>query len=196
MLLTSPDSSKPFPAVVIASWATQFCDQHHLRFLGGESKLALGLSGFILVSMIIVISFSWWRRLLPPRPLGLRLVHAQITFVGDAVMPAISPDGKFLAYVMRESESKQKLMMQTLAGGPSLELLRAHRLLNPRWSPDGSELMVQVRERDVTKRGIYVISRLGGTPRPMGVGFAYFAGRLMDCTWWAPAKTPKQESGW
>jgi len=138
------------------------------------SKVALRLGGFILVCMILAGSFFAWRRVSLTGPAGQRLAHRQITFLGDAAMPAISPDGKFVAYVTAESENNQKLMMQALSGGPNLELLHAHKLLNPRWSPDGSELMVRVLESDATKRGIYVVSRLGGTPRPLGVGFAYF----------------------
>jgi Tol biopolymer transport system component len=99
----------------------------------------------------------------------LRLAHRQITFVGDAYMPAISPDGRSVAYVTRPPEGDRKLMVQDLSGGPSLELLHGRRLLVPTWSPDGSELMLYVQAND-DKDGIFVVSRLGGTPRRVGGG--------------------------
>jgi eukaryotic-like serine/threonine-protein kinase len=139
-----------------------------------RNKLATGIGGLIVVSMILAAGFSWWHRPSLPGGSGPRLAYRQITFIGDAIMPAISPDGKFLAYVTTESESKQKLMMQALSGGPSLELLHGRKLLDPRWSPDGSELMVRVRENDPAKRGLFVVSRLGGAPQPVGEALSYF----------------------
>jgi eukaryotic-like serine/threonine-protein kinase len=99
---------------------------------------------------------------------GAPLAHRQITFVGDAYMPAISPDGRSVAYVTRTPEAEQKLMVQDLSGGPSLELLHGRYLRVPTWSPDGSELMLYVEAED--KEGIFVVSRLGGTPRRVGGG--------------------------
>jgi hypothetical protein len=60
-------------------------------------------------------------------------------------------------------------MLQDLSGGPSLELLHGRRLSNPTWSPDGSELMLYV-QANKDKDGIFVASRLGGTPRRVGGG--------------------------
>ncbi|WP_433975476.1 LpqB family beta-propeller domain-containing protein [Tunturiibacter lichenicola] len=96
-----------------------------------------------------------------------RLAHRQITFVGNAYMPAISPDGKSVAYVTH-SGTEQKLMLQDLSGGPSLELLHGQTLDDPTWSSDGSRLMLAVGNQG--KEEIFVISRLGGTPRLIGDG--------------------------
>jgi dipeptidyl aminopeptidase/acylaminoacyl peptidase len=123
--------------------------------------------------MFFAARFSWWPTLSLPGSPGPHLAYRQITFIGNAIMPAISPDGKFVAYVTAKSESKQKLMMQALSGGPSLELQHGRRVLNPRWSPDGSELMVRVRDDDETRRGIFLVSRLGGAPRPLGEALSY-----------------------
>jgi len=101
---------------------------------------------------------------------GPRLVHRQITFVGNAYMPVISPDGRSVAYVASPPEGEQKLMLQDLSGGPSLELLHGRRLLDPTWSPDGSEIMLTVMT-DALHSGIFVVSRLGGALRRVGDGF-------------------------
>ncbi len=104
----------------------------------------------------------------PSGPSGPRLAHRQITFVGDAYDPAISPDGKSVAYVTGRPGREQKLMLQDLSGGPSLELLHGQLLLHPRWSSDGSELVVGVEPGQGEGLGTFLVSRLGGTPRRVG----------------------------
>jgi eukaryotic-like serine/threonine-protein kinase len=89
--------------------------------------------------------------------------HQQITFVGDATYPALSPDGKFVAYVIGKSGRDQRLMLQDLKGGQAIEISKGAYINNPRWSPDGLELAV--RRTDLPQEGIYLIPRLGGGPR-------------------------------
>lgn len=96
-------------------------------------------------------------------------VHQQFTFVGNAYSPAISPDGRSVAYVVRDPGSEDRMMVQDLAGGPSLELLHGEHVINPGWAPDGTELSVAVSD-DKGDESIFVVSRLGGTPRRLGTG--------------------------
>ena len=90
--------------------------------------------------------------------------YHQITFVGDASYPAISPNGKYIAYV-----SNQKVMIQELTGGQPLEVFSADYYANLRWSPDGSELMFNADSNSRT----FLVSRLGGTPRSIMVCFIH-----------------------
>jgi serine/threonine protein kinase len=89
--------------------------------------------------------------------------HRQITFSGDASLPALSPDGKFLAYVTGRDYLGQKLMLRDVQGGQDIEIARASRILDPRWSPNSSELAIF--SWDGTTGGVYLIPRLGGSPR-------------------------------
>jgi serine/threonine protein kinase len=132
-----------------------------------RSKLAIGMSGFVILCIIVAAGFFWWHRRTLTGSSKLRLVHRQITFVGDAYMPAISPDGKFVAYVTGHSSDEQTLVLQALSGGPSIELLHGQLLSDPRWSPDGSELLL-FAILNGKPRGSYVLSRLGGAPRRVG----------------------------
>ena len=61
-------------------------------------------------------------------------------------------------------------MLQDLSGGPSIELLHGQWLNRPRWSPDGSELLLSLLTDEGRTRGTFVVSRLGGTPRRVGRG--------------------------
>ena len=69
--------------------------------------------------------------------------HSQITFVGDAIWPALSPDGKSVAFVTGKQDQGQRLMLQDLEGGQAIELSKASVFWDPRWSPDGTELAAE-----------------------------------------------------
>jgi serine/threonine protein kinase/Tol biopolymer transport system component len=99
----------------------------------------------------------------PPQP-----AYRQITFLGDAEVPAISPDGTLVAYVTGVVGHQQSLMLQDLKGGRSVELLKDIVIGHPRWSPDGSELAVCRTDR-IPDCNMVLIPRLGGAPRFIGV---------------------------
>jgi serine/threonine protein kinase len=99
--------------------------------------------------------------------------HRQITFLGDATFPALSPDGKFVAYVSGK-KGQETLMLQDLKGGQAIGLSQASAIWNPKWSPDGSELAA--RRWVPPQRGIFLIPRLGGPPRSLA-GAIFHVGR-------------------
>ncbi|MBN1273524.1 MAG: protein kinase [Candidatus Aminicenantes bacterium] len=89
----------------------------------------------------------------------------QVTFSGNIVFPAISPDGKLISYVENESFGCI-LQLQELATGQKLELHRAGHISRVRWLPNGSELSFY--SKDGESQGVqYSVSRLGGTPREL-----------------------------
>jgi serine/threonine protein kinase len=90
--------------------------------------------------------------------------HRQLTFTGEAVHPAISPDGKFIAYITGRQETGLKGLVQDLTGGRSIEVFSGERCLDLLWTPDGSEITV------VHEDGVYLVPRLGG-PRHQLEGF-------------------------
>ncbi len=101
--------------------------------------------------------------------------HRQITFVGDALYPALSPDGKSVAYVTGKRSQEQRLMLQDLKGGQAIAISKASAIEGPRWSPDGSELAFFLN--DSPQNGIFLIPRLGGSSR-------FVAGGCYMC--WSP----------
>ena len=108
---------------------------------------------------------------------AVQATHRQITFAGDADNPAISPDGKFVAYVAGKVGAGQRLMLQDLGGGPAIEISRAPELLHPVWSPDGSEIAVSHLSNTGFSEGIFLVPRLGGSSR-------YIADAMYAC--WSP----------
>jgi len=71
-------------------------------------------------------------------------IHRQLTFTGEAITPALSPDGNRIAYVSIESPHR-KVVVQDVAGGQPAEVFSAPEVGALRWSPDSSELMFWAR---------------------------------------------------
>ncbi|MGA2260528.1 MAG: protein kinase [Acidobacteriota bacterium] len=129
----------------------------------------IGAGALIAMAAILYLVWKttgWLQAPAPPSP----ATHKQITFVGDAAYPAISPDGKFMAYVTGEETEEQQLMLQDLSGGQAIELFKTRRIQSPRWSPDGSELIVFRYMGDPPRPQIILIPRLGQTFRPVALG--------------------------
>jgi Tol biopolymer transport system component len=125
--------------------------------LGAVAVILLAAAGF----------YQLWKlagrfRASPPAP----PTHTQITFVGNVGYPAISPDGKFIAYVTG-NEGHNRLMLRDLKGGQAIEISQALTIARPRWSPDGSDLAAYL---DSPQKGVFLIPRLGGSSRLIAPG--------------------------
>src|SRR5207253_6261639 len=88
-------------------------------------------------------------------------------FVGLNESPAISPDGRMVAFVAM-SNGRRHVWVQLLAGGPPLRLTNdALDHTDPRWSPDSSALIYFTPPADDETGTIWEVSSLGGTARPI-----------------------------
>ena len=122
-----------------------------------------GAAAVILVAAAIAYLASKPTGLFHASSPPVQPTHRQITFVGDAKYPALSPDGKFVAYVTGKMEQGQRLMLQDLQGEGAIEISKAPTIMAARWSPDGAELAVH--RTDPPEDGIFLIPRLGGSSR-------------------------------
>ncbi len=103
---------------------------------------------------------------LRPRAVPRVAVQRQLTFSGDANNVAISPDGKWIAFTSADSV----LLVREVAGGRAIPVLTGFYLFDPRWSADGSRLLIRATlDSSVgSSDGLYEIPRLGGEPRRIG----------------------------
>lgn len=132
---------------------------------GSQRQLVLWiLAGVVLVAVGIMAGRTWW-----PRPAAImRSVQVQrlTDFIGVEESPAISPDGKTVAFVARVNGQKQ-IWVRLLAGGAPLQLTHDdadHE--SPRWTPDSSSLIYFLPDPSPPEAGtIWEISALGGTGR-------------------------------
>jgi Tol biopolymer transport system component len=79
---------------------------------------------------------------------------------GLEIEAAISPDGKFIAYVVNEGDAHRIMVRQVEGGEPvMIDPVRSNLQTAPQWSPDGNRLLF------LSRRGIEVIPPLGGQSR-------------------------------
>ena len=138
-------------ATRVSSWAVG--KRPRLILLVAASALAIGA----------VALGPWWKSAAPrsnPRPLQTRLTSNE----GWTDYPAISPDGKILAYASdRSGEGNLDIWIQQIPGGPPVRLTRhMSDEVDPSFSADGSRIAFQSNRGE---GGIYVIPTLGGEER-------------------------------
>ena len=116
-----------------------------------------------------VASAVWLRRAPPPSPAPAGEVRlTRLTdLAGLEEFPAISPDGRSVAFTASVAGHRQ-LFVQLVAGGTPLQLTRDsadHEF--PRWSPDSSSLgVLHARDSAPNLDGtLWQIAGLGGPPR-------------------------------
>ena len=91
--------------------------------------------------------------------------NAQVTFsAGLDAFPAISPDGKSVAYSSDQDGNFEIYVKQLTRDGAELKLTNdGYQNTEPSWSPDGQKIAYLSRKRG----GIWLVSALGGNPKQL-----------------------------
>jgi Tol biopolymer transport system component len=149
------------------------------------SRWAVGAMGVVVVA---TASVAFWLTS-QPTPLGAPVLTQLTRDTGLTTDPALSPDGKMLAYASdRSGRGDLDIWVRQLGGGEPIPLTQdSADEREPTFSPDGT-LIAFRSERD--GGGIYVVSALGGPPRmiapegrrprfsPDGGQIAYWSGDI------------------
>ena len=127
--------------------------------------------GAFLVGAVLLVDLGL--RLLPPDRIGRTVRFSRITdFVGLEESPAISPDGKMVAFVARNG-LRRHIWIRLLAGGAPIQL--THDDVDhdqPRWTPDAASLIYYSPSPVPGRHGtISEIPALGGPPRRIASAF-------------------------
>ena len=132
----------------------------------------------VTVAVVGIVSLGgwWWGIRERPAPAGATDVrHTQLTFTGDVVDAALSPDGRTLAYAVGNPLSEVRVMVRDLAGGQALEIWEGVYVSALRWMPDGTRILVSGARGDLSQPQAVLIPRLGGAPRQVAARVPYIA---------------------
>jgi len=125
--------------------------------LGGVSVLAFLVIAVVLLSRLSRGGDDWNFQ-------GMKLTR--VTQSGGAVNVAISPDGHYVVYALREGE-KQGLNVRQVATGSDVQILPPDEVMiySLTFSPDGNYIdFIRSEKNNPTSTFLYRIPTLGGTP--------------------------------
>jgi Tol biopolymer transport system component/predicted Ser/Thr protein kinase len=136
------------------------------------ARRALPKAAFAAAALALLILLAWgaYRWFAPVR--GLDLQNMQITRLtenGKAAGVAISPDGRYVVYVLRDGE-KQSLRVLNVATRSDVEVLAPDvvEFAGLTFSPDGNHIYFVRSDKSTSQfRYLYEMPVLGGTPHQL-----------------------------
>jgi Tol biopolymer transport system component len=128
-------------------------------------------AGWLAAGLAIGAGALFWvmTRSAPAPAAPASIVLERVTdAIGHEESPAVSPDGKTIAWVERV-RGRQQIWVRLLAGGAGLQLTRADAdHTQPRWTPDSSALIYFTPGASARDFGtLWEIPALGGAARPL-----------------------------
>ncbi len=142
-----------------------------------------GAVGLVLLTLLAGAGWLLFRSRQPAAP--PRLEYTQLTnFADSATSPALSPDGRMLAFIRGESTfvGPGQIYVKLLPAGESLQLTHDDLpKMSPKFSPDGARIAYTVE--DGSGWNTWVVPVLGGQPR-------LFLANAEGLTWIATGATP------
>lgn len=124
----------------------------------------------IFVAAVVVAALAVGGYLWSHRARGFNVQNmtmAQVTSTGNAGAAALSPDRRYIVYVLREG-AQESLWVQQLATGSNVQVLAPDqvRFVAVSFTPDGNYVMFVRSDRSTMNfRYLYQMPVLGGTPR-------------------------------
>ncbi len=124
-------------------------------------------------SLLMVLGLALWALWWSAEPAyAPPLERRRLTYLGDAFLPELSPDGQFVAFARGAEGGPQQLVVQDVSGGTPLPPLYESEegILFHRWSPSGNRLLFSLGR----SRRTFIVPRFGGAqqllPNPLNLG--------------------------
>lgn len=137
---------------------------------------------FILPAVLLIAGAALWliaRRPTPTTQATAQSIIPVTTFPGGEIQPAISPDGKQVAFAWRGNNGDNwDIYVKLIGAGDPLRLTYEPVMeRNPVWSPDGRYIAYLRESPDGVGVSIYLVPSLGGEARKLaetyGLGFSW-----------------------
>lgn len=132
-----------------------------------------GILGFV-AGAALVAAMGWWIARSSPAPAAMHF-SAVTSFAGVQAQPALSPDGRSVAFISNR-DGHYNIYVGLVRGGELVQITHdAAMKSRPMWSPDGSTLAYgQLNESGTMD--VWEVAALGGPPRKVVLNAA-------DPTW-------------
>src|SRR5262249_14838194 len=90
----------------------------------------------------------------------------KLTSSGRASAARVSPDGKYVAYILSD-QGQHSIWIRQVATSSNLPIVAPADVdyMGLAFSPDGSYIYYSAREKGKTSHSLYQVASLGGTPR-------------------------------
>jgi eukaryotic-like serine/threonine-protein kinase len=129
---------------------------------------AFAIGAVLAAAALGFLAAGWLRP--PPRASAPIVLRRLTDFVGVEQFPALSPDGKSVAFTA-DVGGRRHVWVRLLAGGMPLQITQDdsdHQ--SPRWSPDSASLIYYTPSPEPNSLGtIWEVPALGGTGRPIAI---------------------------
>lgn len=160
-VLPRAQTTEPRSAITTISETLSIEIKRHKRGIAIVAIVLLAALTFAGVQLYRILN----RKTLEPAAKFEVLKTTQVTFSsGLDAFPAISPDGKSVAYSSDQSGKFEIYVKQLTADGSELQLTNdGQQNAQPTWSPDGQKIAYYSHNR----KGIWLISALGGNPKQL-----------------------------
>jgi serine/threonine-protein kinase len=149
-----------------------------------SSRTRVALAASLVVVAVLVATVVWQQTRTAPGPVT-PATASQITFLGTVIEATLAPDGEFIAFVSRDADGTERLLVQEIGGGEPLEIHAHSFLCCVQWSPDATQLLFRAGTR--TAGRTLVLPRLGGgTPRELNseIITAWSPDGAQILSWW------------
>ena len=142
----------------------------------------------LATAMLLIgsVGVVWWARSRPVASLPVHVTYRQVTFSGDVVAAALSPDGRTGAYAVGDEGGQIRVLVRDLTGGPALEIWKGRDLGALSWTPDGTQILLSAGEES-GGQPVWLVSRFGGEPRRLAAINAPYVAMSPDGVWVAGA---------
>ncbi|HYL85151.1 MAG TPA: protein kinase [Candidatus Angelobacter sp.] len=132
-----------------------------------KGTIAAAIAAAVVVALVVAVAV--W---MSSRPRGFNLQNmkiSQITTSGNAGAAALSPDGRYIVYVLRDG-AQESLWVQQMATGSNVQLLAPEQVhfVAVTFTPDGNYLMFVRSDKSTSNfRYLYQLPVLGGVPKQL-----------------------------